>query len=55
MQCDHLTPASTGERADIGYATGDDFDPDGNLANEKSLLHKQAVAEARMITTASAK
>jgi hypothetical protein len=36
------------------YATGDDFDPDGNLSNEKSLLLEQAVAEARMIAAASA-
>jgi FMN reductase len=33
------------------YATGDDFDADGNLSDAKSLVLSQAVAEARSVTT----
>jgi FMN reductase len=36
------------------YATADDFDPDGNLSDEASLLLAQAVAEARMVAAAPA-
>jgi FMN reductase len=35
------------------YATGDDFDRDGTLNSEKSLLLEQAVEEARMIASAA--
>jgi FMN reductase len=35
------------------YATGDDFDADGNLGEEKSLLLAQAVAEARLVAASS--
>jgi len=33
------------------YATGEDFDADGNLSDAKSLVLGQAVAEARAVTT----